>query len=48
MGVTLVDGRVGTQAIQVAPTLNVPEPDTGASLKYDTERGVVSGVVSIL
>ena len=48
MTVTLVDGGVGREEIEVLSPLDVPDPDALAALQDHVERVVVVGAVIVL
>ena len=48
MAMPLIDRRVGRQTIEIAATVNVPEPDAEAAGEYDIERLVITRAVFAL
>ena len=44
----LIDRRIGRQTIEVAPAVDVPEPDAEATGEYDIERLVIARAVFAL
>jgi len=44
---TLVDSRIGTQAVKVFFTFHIPNPNAFALRKHDAQRFVIMGAVFI-
>jgi hypothetical protein len=48
MAVSLIDGRIGREAIEVSVTVHIPDPDALTAGEDDVERVVVVGTTPLL